>query len=169
MKLTKIIREAFVRSVMNDVPQVDYVKQYQKLYQDAALAAAPPEVRALYPKHKDWLLKEYHYFSYSAIPGFYCYGYRDFTIAEAAQAALDRIEKAYVQQCESRQDLETKLTAVAQSCTTCKALAEALPEFEKYLPAEAVKGSNLPALANVMTDFMKAGWPKDRAAADVVT
>lgn len=168
MKLTKIIREAFVRSVMNDVPQVDYVEQYQKLYQDAALAAAPPEVRALYPKHKDWLLKEYHYLSDSAIPGFYCYGYRDFTIAEAAQAALDRIEKAYVQQREARQDLETKLTAVTQSCTTRKALAEALPEFEKYLPAEAVKGSNLPALANVVTDFMKAGWPKDRAAADVV-
>lgn len=168
MKLTKIIREAFVRSVMNDVPQVDHAEQYKKVYQDAVLAAAPPAVRALYPKHKDWLNKEYECLPGSDIPGFYYYGSGDVDVGEVAQAQLDRIEEAYYQQRDVLADLKVKVAAVAQGCTTRKALAEALPEFEKYLPEEGTKTSNLPALANVVTDFMKAGWPKDRAAAGVV-
>ena len=38
---------------------------------------------------------------------------------------------------------------------------EAFPEFEKYLPSEAQPTKNLPALANVVADLSKLGWPKN--------
>lgn len=170
MRLTRIIREAFVRSVMNDVPSIDYFEQYRKLYQTAVLSKAPAEVRAAYPKHQAWLSRE-HIWTAGSIPGFYCVCERNGTVQidPAIQAQLDEIDKLYSQQNDARHELQMKLKGVVESCTTRKALAQALPEFEKYLPKEEDKVSNLPALANVMTDFMKAGWPKDRAAADVVT
>lgn len=47
MRLTKFDREAFVRAVIQDVPQIDYVAQAQKLLTDAAVASMPPKVRPL--------------------------------------------------------------------------------------------------------------------------
>ena len=40
-----------------------------------------------------------------------------------------------------------------------------LPEFEKYLPADEQKAlRSVPVVANLVADFTKAGWPKDKAA-----
>lgn len=65
-----------------------------------------------------------------------------------------------------RKDLEAKLSAAAESCTTRKALADLLPEFAKYLPEdEAAACKTLPAVANIVADFTKAGWPKAKATA----
>ena len=45
-----------------------------------------------------------------------------------------------------------------------EALAAMLPEFEKYLPSETpALDRTVPAVANVVTDFMRAGWPKGQA------
>jgi hypothetical protein len=50
---------------------------------------------------------------------------------------------------------------VAEGASTRKALVAALPEFEKYLPAEVeAPVRSLPAIANVVAEFTKAGWPK---------
>jgi hypothetical protein len=47
--------------------------------------------------------------------------------------------------------------------STRKALVDLLPEFEKYLPADEAKAiASLPAVANVLSDFVKAGWPKNQ-------
>jgi hypothetical protein len=63
-------------------------------------------------------------------------------------------------------DLQDKLESVAKSCNTRKQLAELLPEFEKYLPADTpAAGRSVPAIANLVTDFTKAGWPKEKATA----
>ena len=63
-------------------------------------------------------------------------------------------------------DLRDKLTGAINACTTRKQAAEAIPEFEKYLPADEPKAlRSLPALANVAADFVKAGWPKGQKAA----
>jgi len=57
--------------------------------------------------------------------------------------------------------LRDKLKRAAASFTTRKQLAEAMPEFEKYLPAdEAAAIRSLPAVTNVVGDFQRAGWPK---------
>lgn len=41
MKLTNYIRDAFVASVMNDVPTIDYAKQAQDVFMPAYLATLP--------------------------------------------------------------------------------------------------------------------------------
>jgi hypothetical protein len=86
-------------------------------------------------------------------------------------AELKAIDDAWTAQNTLRNELQNKLEGAVIAYTTRKQLAAALPEFEKYLPPEEAKGSNLPALANVVTDFIAAGWPagKANAAADVVT
>jgi hypothetical protein len=52
MRLTKTIREAFVRAAMADVPQEDYQAKIHKLIQDDAIAQLPPKVKAI-AKDKD--------------------------------------------------------------------------------------------------------------------
>lgn len=37
-----------------------------------------------------------------------------------------------------------------------------MPEAEKYLPKEAKSSTNVPAVANVVADLVKAGWPKGK-------
>jgi hypothetical protein len=62
-----------------------------------------------------------------------------------------------------REELESKLGGCVYSVTTRKALVSLLPEFEKYLPADDTAALRpLPVLANVVTDFVKAGWPKNK-------
>lgn len=83
------------------------------------------------------------------------------TLPGEVKAVVEELEKQNDEQHDSRNNLETKLQAVAESCTTRKALLNALPEFEKYLPADdAAACRSLPVVANVVSDFMKAGWPK---------
>ena len=58
--------------------------------------------------------------------------------------------------------LREKLHGCAYAVTTRKALVDLLPEFEKYLPADdASVCRTLPVVQNVVSDFVKAGWPKD--------
>jgi hypothetical protein len=56
------------------------------------------------------------------------------------------------------------LKTVAFTCNTTVQLAEALPEFAKYLPKASAPTSNLPATDNLVKDFMAAGWPKGKGA-----
>ncbi len=58
------------------------------------------------------------------------------------------------------------LRGVVEGCNTVKQLKEALPEFAKYAPHEEATSKNLPALANVVAEFSKAGWPKDSRPAE---
>jgi hypothetical protein len=80
-----------------------------------------------------------------------------------AQAEVDALaEKASADKA-ARAVLSQRLRAVAYSVSTRKALAEALPEFAKYLPAdEAEAMRTVPVIANVVADFVRAGWPKDK-------
>jgi hypothetical protein len=73
-------------------------------------------------------------------------------------------------QVEKRKELRSKLQATADAVTTRKALIDLLPEFEKYLPADEAKAvATLPAVANVLSDFVKAGWPKNQPKMPKVT
>lgn len=82
-----------------------------------------------------------------------------------AWAKLGEIAQKHGAQETHRSDLERKLKAVAYSMTTRKALADALPEFAKYLPPDEPTATRmLPVVANVAAEFMKAGWPKGKKA-----
>ena len=172
MRLSTSMRLAFVRAVMDDVPFVDYDEQLRQLAQNTVDGYRPAAlVRALDldPSIQDWLNRDYQFISkYSQ--SFCLVGSKpsldrlnadqDFTLA------AQNLRKQQQAQLEQRSALETKLKASAQACQTRAQLAKALPEFEKYLPIEAGNSKCLPALANLMSDFMAAGWPKQPASAE---
>ena len=167
MRLTNSMREAFIRAAMNDVPQVDYDGQARKLVTAAAAKLfADTFPGADYEKFKaaGWLNNTWFSTPTRYLPSVCVHAPSDRSIRSSElEAQLQELANAAKAQSAQRDELEQKLKAVAYSVTTREALAKALPEFEKYLPSapEAV-AKNLPAVANLVADFTRAGWPKDK-------
>ena len=158
--LTLTLREAFVRAAMHDVPEIDYRAQAQKIVTEAAIAMMPELVKKAYDKHPECFALAPHYIS--GWGSFYLPKPDGVSFPHDVEMQLRTLHKASEKQGRERYELKNKLMSVALGCTTRKSLLAALPEFEKYLPAEEAPISrNVPALANVVTDFIKAGWPKD--------
>ena len=167
MRLTNYIRDAFITAAMQDVPKVDYNSQAEKL----AREFMQKEFESLFPgidpngAVNPWLEK-----NTMTMPGSLqnIYGvaptYRVLENDPKIWPKLCEISEKHKEQNKSLQDLRDKLRNVAYSCTTRKALADALPEFEKYLPEDEAKAiRSLPVVTNVVADFVKAGWPKQNA------
>lgn len=168
MKLTTMIRDAFVRSAMNDVPSVDYSEQARSLLLADSIAQLPPKVRAIAKdKELSHFIETTSYHTSGLGYMTVCVGRGDqFKPTEEVRAKLDQMRTANEAQSEAHNELKSKIKAIAYSVTTRKALANMLPEFEKYLPADeqaAIK--TLPAIANIVSDFTKAGWPKGKKPA----
>lgn len=169
MRLTKYIREAFVRAAMDDVPYVDYEAQAKAVAEKAILEIMPASVKKLL-KDKDaepWINQGWVCMprSYSNFSGYMLRGDSELLarMCPKAWAKINELHDLSEKQTETRRQLRMKLDSCAESVTTRKALAELLPEFEKYLPADekaAIK--TLPAVANVVADFAAAGWPKNK-------
>lgn len=168
MKLTNTIRDAFIRAVMDDVPSIDYDEQIRRAVVEDALRQAPEFVR------EAWKLESTRVWVQTAtvwhgdvsitIPFMDGYG-SDFVLTRVGANLVNPLVEKKTAQRETRDNLRTKIRAVAYSVTTRKALIDALPEFEKYLPAdERAALRSVPAVANVVADFVKAGWPKEKAA-----
>lgn len=171
MKLTKYMREAFVRSAMNDVPCIDYEEQLREKVMTASVAALPELVRALWldEKTKPYIKTMYRTFDSQTfeVPGREGNRWGGLPPMPALlppdRVAIDAIVEKKRAQEKQRRHLNDTLTAAAASATTRKVLATLLPEFEKYLPAdEPAACRTLPAITNIMADFSKAGWPKDK-------
>ena len=169
MKLTKADREMFVDAVMEDVPSIDYDKLAQVAVRDTLLAAAPKPVKELYKLHPSWLEG-----SNLRTPDGLSTIYTKLRVPEDGSDMLvtqypDLWSQLAVwgefnkKQREERKALRIKLNAMIAGHTTLKSATDALPEFEKYLPwdRDVVKDRSMPAVANVVTDLMKAGWPKE--------
>jgi hypothetical protein len=151
---------------MDDVPSVDYEEQARKI----GMTAVEEEFNKVfhgvdYKKASDsgWLNR-----CAVSMPGkfnsLYMYA-SSYKLLERLPAweALNALATQYSAQRDKRSTLEQKIRGVAYSVTTRKALVAALPEFEKYLPADEEKAiRTLPVVQNVVADFVKAGWPKDR-------
>lgn len=159
MKLTNTIRDAFVLSAMNDVPSVDYTEKIREAAVKTAASMLPPKVRAIW---NDKELRPY-------VATFYCYGgtsanlpgLNEEKVVKAVEETAEPLKVQRNGQTKRHDELRNKLRSVAYSVSTHKALAEALPEFAKYLPPdEASVNRSLPVVANVVADFVKAGWPK---------
>ena len=174
MRITNSIKEAFISSAMNDVPKIDYDEQARQIATTAVGALTPLALqRAIKaePVIATWLDKNYVHFPNGL--GSCCLACPTATIEriykdpEVWGLLKDLAEKAMVQR-KARQELEQKLRTAAYGCTTRKQLEAALPEFVKYLSTEVTATVNLPAIANLVTDFLAAGWPKQKAANDEV-
>jgi len=169
MRLTNVIRDSFIRAVMQDLPSpVNYEEQVHKIYKDDAIEQMPAQLRpfALDKELSVWFDTSSVYSYNAPFSSTYVFTRRGYgyTMSETAKAKVTELTaKAKAQQAE-RDALEEKLRGIAYGCTTRKILAEALPEFEKYLPAdEPAACRSLPAVANLVADFTKAGWPKKAA------
>ena len=166
MKLSKLLRQSFVRAAMDDVPKINYDAEIRKVALAGAVKSMPSDLRRAYEKHPDWFTNDGQH-----IPGFgymYLPTASEKKLPEATLEEIKRLVQLKDEQTHRLDQLRIKLRGIADSCTTRKALVEALPEFEKYLPADAPTACRmLPVVANVVADFVAAGWPKDKLAAKV--
>ena len=171
MRLTNTIRDAFVRSAMDDVPSVDHTEEIRKIVLADVVAQLPPAVAKVYANKdlRNYLKNYFH--SYGGvsccIPHFEDSGFRNETLYKLSaevQEKVSALADASKRDNETRESLRSKLAEAAYSCRTRKQLVELLPEFEKYLPADERSANvvNLPAVANILSDFVKAGWPKNQ-------
>lgn len=171
MKLTNYMRDAFIHSVMNDTPSVDYGEQIRTAAVEAAVAELPQKVAAVW---KDKTLRMWvststvHFEGVGSVSlptwtGSNSIDYRAF--AARIREKVKPLCEAEAAQRKARNDLRDKLHRAAYGFTTRKALAAAMPEFAKYLPADdATANRHPPVVTNVVADFVKAGWPKDKGA-----
>jgi hypothetical protein len=163
MKLTNTIRDAFISAAMQDVPSVDYTEQARSLLLADSLAQLPPKIRAIAnDKELSHFVNTGRYFASSlCYVAVYCGHGNEFKPSPAVAEKVAELKLAADSQSQVAAELRTKIKAAAYSVTTRKALADLLPEFAKYLPAdEQAALRTVPVVANVVTDFVKAGWPK---------
>ncbi len=166
MRLTNIIRKSFVNAVMQDLPEPEnWEKQVHDIYKADAIEQMPAELRAfaLNSKTSHWFNTRSVYRYDSPFSSVYVVSPQgmDYQASSSAKAKIDELTAKAKAHKTLRYELREKLKGIADGCTTRKALASALPEFEKYLPAdEPAACRSLPAVANLVADFTKAGWPK---------
>jgi hypothetical protein len=153
---------------MNDVPSVDYDEQIRKHALAGAVESLPPLAAKAWkdPKARAYIRTNYGFFGGISIAELPCNDNRDVPMTGAAGEKMRQLVEAKGAQDDVRSALKSKIKAAAYGCTTRKALIELLPEFARYLPAEEeATCRTLPAVANLMSDLMKAGWPKDKKPA----
>lgn len=167
MKLTNVLRAAFVAKALDDVPQVDYLEQMRSrvnLLCNEALARAGIPV-----KEKHRLNHGTIFFRKKGVPPeFWQRITASFTVTgltEEEQIAVNRDPQlnemwdAHLKQKAKLNELRQKLRAAAVACTTTQKLLELLPAFEKYIPKEETKTKQLPAVTGLTKAFKDAGWP----------
>jgi len=157
MKIDKYTRQAIVKSIMADVPRPDKAKRRTDL-QAAIVKAMSPAVRKVFKECPRALQR--HNFGDMIYDG--CvWDTRYVVVGDVVEATLEELAKPYKAEDNAFRDAYSKLQGAIESCTTRKQLMDRLPEFEKYYPTETAPMSrNLPALANVVADLSKLGWPK---------
>lgn len=155
-RITKWDKEAIVRAIMADVPKPDKVKRKAEL-QAAIVKAMSPEARKLY-KVSPHALRTYHLGDLIYSDG--NWDSRNIIVGDVTQGQVDELTQKYKAEDEAYNDARRALKGAIESCTTYKQLMTRLPEFEKYYPKPDAKTANLPALANVVADLSKLGWPK---------
>jgi hypothetical protein len=158
MKLTKFHKEAVIRAIMQDVPKPDKTARYAKV-QAAFVKAMSPECRKVYNKTPKALVS--HYVGDITYDGFSS-STRGVIRGDVSSDKTAEILKPYEDEQKAYDKAKQQLCGAIMACTTLKQLKATFPEFEKYLPTEAAPTKNLPALANVVADLSKLGWPKQQ-------
>lgn len=153
MKLTKLHKEAIVRAIMQDTPPIDKVKRAEAIIAEVVKAMSP-EVRKLYKTKPDALRRR-------TVPYTNQYSnWSDVVVGDVTDEKIKEIAAPYKLQEDERNAMQRKLTGAFEGINTLKQALTTFPEFKKYYPTEAEPTKNLPALANVVADLSKLGWPK---------
>lgn len=175
MKLTIAHKEAFIDSVMSDVPKINFDNQYNKVVKDDMLKNAPPKIKAvLEDKELKHILltgnnsvaplskkRDNEYYSAYQVEIYAVTCYPSFKLSGGASQAADAIMEGAIAQYVARSKLADDTRSAIQSCNTLAQAHKLLPEFGKYLPVQTSPTQMLPAIANLAADLTKAGWPKE--------
>ena len=163
MRLNKNHKYAFVRAVLNDVPKEDFNQKRMDLLQGYLTRLMPPEVRAVYdkPELRPYLDKSF-YWKHTSGP-FFGLSEQAMELPKELEENVKTVLEAEREQTERIAQLREKLKAAINGCATRKQAVEAMPELEKYLPAEEEATRNLPAVTSTIAALVEAGWPKEAA------
>jgi hypothetical protein len=156
MRLDKYTKSSIIRAIMDDVPAPDKVKRRADL-QAAVAKVMSPEVRKVYNKTPG-ALRTHHVGD--VIYDGYGWNTRDIIAGDVTDKVIEEILKPYKAEDEARYATKRKLQGIVEGCSTLKQLQTLLPEFKQYMPTEAAPTKNLPAVANMVADLSKLGWPK---------
>lgn len=154
MKFNKLTKQAIVRAIIQDIPPID-TEARAKAIHEAIVKAMSPEVRKLFKTHPAALRTR----SVEYTNPFRQWG-NDVTVGDVTNDQIKAIIAPYEKQENDRRAAERNLFAAFEGINTLKQALATFPEFKKYYPTEAEPTKNLPALANVMADLSKLGWPK---------
>lgn len=175
-RLTKELRETFVRAAMQDVPTPDE-ELCNKEFEQIIFDHMPPDVKAVFLNDPEWLegqaievdadwnvrhsardegLKDI----YRQTGNFYLrYKWKlwgEEALPDAAISYINNLKDILTK----RVKLMIKLWGIAQGCTTVAQLKEALPDLAKYAPDDTPPAKkNIPVVANLMADVVALGWP----------
>lgn len=170
MRLTNDFRRTFVAAVMDSIPRKhrfdsDAIKDELRQASEAGL---PQEVRLFAKKYPNliqrtrlvWLdgVPEGLARSVARIPrSIYVLDHEDVTTPDVS-GILARAS-AYVEEEAFRRELSTRLQEIAASCTTLKALQDALPELVGFMPAEqpGMKKQLPVAAGGLVSELVSAG------------
>ena len=156
MKLNKYQKQAIVKAIMADTPKPDMTKRRAAI-QAGVVKLMSPAVRKVYKTAPEALRT--HYVGNLCYDGTY-WNDRNIVRGDVDEKDINTITTPYQDEDEARYKAESNLRGAVEACSTLKQLKERLPEFIKYFPTEQAPTSNLPALANVVADLSKLGWPK---------
>ena len=157
MKLNKYQKQAIVTAIMADVPKVD-VATHRKRMQDGVVKLMSPAVRKVFKESPSALKTRYFSELYDGVG----WGSRELIVGDVSEVETDKLYGPLEAAVRERLAVYQKLKGVVDGCTTLKKLKELLPEFEAYFPTEDAPTKNLPAVANLVTDMMKLGWPEGK-------
>lgn len=175
IRLTNYLRDAFIRSVMNDLPSVDYQADAMKIAQEAILSVfktrfqAMSELDLAKAREEGWFGHTMYFampspFNSCTVPGISGGGHGLLKTINGGQIwnRLENLANSQNIQNDRYSKMRADLRSVVYSCTTVKSLKEKLPEFAKYLPTDSSTLVSTGALAvtNVAQQFRDAGWPK---------
>jgi len=164
MRLTKHMKQALVRAVLDDVPREDYVSEAKELVQAFLYSKMPEAVKAVYDDRelraeylKTQSIRTSRFSGYSSMYG------PEIETSKWPKTLLDKLDMLSAKEAAQREKiekLEASLKGLVNGVTTRAQLVKAAPELEKYLPAEPEKTRQLPVATGVITNLVEAGWPK---------
>lgn len=166
MKLTNSDREAFIKAVLDDVPQTNYDEEARRKVQAFAVSRLPAELQAVYKQHSAYF-ETVWFHTPGCLNSVYAVGHTSWDIKEVDKALWQELQELSNQkraQLVTQTELHQQLKAAIYSCSTLKKAKEMLPEFVKYLPEDrnGVVDRSMPIVSNLLTTLTNAGWPKDQ-------
>lgn len=167
-RLTKVMRQAFVSAVMEDVPDLNddiCTEEFQAII----YRHMPPEVQKVYDLNKNWLEKRSEVIYGDQHNIWIYYHWDNYVTDSLPQEALQYLDRLRDRR-DERRAMRKKLEGITEGARTIKELKTMLPELEKYMPEDTpAPTKQLPVISNLMADVVKLGWPKGKIVNGIVT